>query len=41
MKTNTRYCANVRAALVELWGMVPSAIFVLIVALISAGAFGD
>lgn len=40
MKPNARYYANVCAALAELWGMVPSAIFVLLVVAIAADAFG-
>jgi hypothetical protein len=41
MKPADRYAANVRAALSELWAALPAALFVLLVALIAADAFGN
>jgi hypothetical protein len=37
----SRYAANVRQALTELWAAVPFAIFILTVALIAADVIGS
>jgi hypothetical protein len=41
MKPTARYANNVRAALSELWAALPAALFILLVALIAADAFGN